>query len=205
MEPVSSNTLNKATDNRQAKRKEWSKAILVLVVVYIALGYALLEAGLTFRSPQVQMLRMCFGLCIPSLLLTSIILALGKGRLQRFCELLLILSLVAAWLLGNDGISHDRTETHHFSRDRHVEESYRDYGAFGTSDHSIMAKQGSGPFFYHFVAERGYIQPYPDVGKEINGKVVVKYRVFGKAITRDLDEWLAGKPGTSKTDSDSDN
>lgn len=196
LEPVSSNTLNKATDNRQSKRKEWLKAILVLVIVYFVFSFTLGSAHLMFRSPQMQMLRIGFGLCMPTLLLTSIVLALGKGCLQRFCELLLILSLVAAALLGFIGISLDRTDTYHFSRDRHVEKSYADQGALGSSAHSIMAQQGWGPFFYRFEAEG--VDTYPTVGKEINGKVEVKYSQGGKTITRDLDEWLAGKPGTSE-------
>ncbi len=202
LEPVSSNTLNKATDNRQAKRKEWLKAILVLVIVYVVLSFMLGSAQLMFRSPQMQMLRIGFGLCIPSLLLTSIVLAHGKGCLQRFCELLLILSVLAASLLGFLAISLDVTQTHHFSRDRHVEASYVENGAFGSSAHSILAKQGWGPFFYRFVAEGA--ETYPTVGKEINGKVEVRYRHDGKTITRDLDEWLAGKPATSEISSDSD-
>ena len=153
MEPVSSNTLNKATDNRQAKRKEWSKAILVLVISYFVFSFTLGTAHLIFRSPQMQMLRIGFGLCMPTLLLTSIVLALGKGCLQRFCELLLILSVFAAALIGFMAISLNVTETHHFSRDRHVETSYVDNGALGSSAHSIVAKEGWGTFFYHFVAE----------------------------------------------------
>lgn len=196
MEPVSSNTLNKATDNRQAKRKEWSKAILVLVISYVVFSFTLGTAHLIFRSPQMQMLRIGFGLCMPTLLLTSIVLALGKGCLQRFCELLLILSVFAASLLGFMAISLNVTETHHFSQDRHVEKSYVDNGALGSSAHSILAKQGWGPFFYRFVAEGA--DTYPTVGKEINGKVEVKYKQDGKTITRDLDEWLAGKPGSSE-------
>ncbi len=202
MEPVSSITLNNATDNRQAKRKEWLKAIVVLVIVYVTLSFMLGSAHLMFRSPQMQMLRIGFGLCVPTLILTSIVLALGKGCLQRFCELLLILSVFAASLLGFMVISLNVTETHHFSRDRHVETSYIENGALGSSAHSILAKQGWGPLFYHF--EAAGADTYPTVGKEINGKVEVKYKQDGKTITRDLDEWLAGKPVTSKTDGDSD-
>jgi hypothetical protein len=200
LEPVSSIILNKATDNRQAKRKEWSKAILVLVIVYFVFSFTLGSAHLMFRSPQMQMLRIGFGLCMPTLLLTSIVLALGKGCLQRFCELLLILSVFAASLLGFMVISLNVTDTHHFSRDRLVETSYIENGALGSSAHSILAKQGWGPLFYHF--EAAGADTYPTVGKEINGKVVVKYKQDGKTITRDLDEWLAGKPATSEISSE---
>lgn len=196
VESASSDAHQKALANRQAKRKEWSKVILTAVIIYLALNCSLGFAQLEFRSRQVEILREEFALCIPSLLLTSAILSLGKGCLQRICELLLCIALLVLPLLVFTCFTLNTTTIHHFSRDRQVEASYVDNGAFGSSAHSIKAKQGWGPFFYHIKSEG--IDTYPFIGQEIDGEVEVKYDKDGMTVTRDLDEWLAGRPGSKK-------
>lgn len=170
--------------------------ILVSVIVFIACNVLMLTNHLEFKSPQLQQMRLWFGLSIPSLLLTSIILHLGKGCLQRFCELLLIISVPCVPLMAFCIGYLFPSTTHNFSRDRQIEENYVENGALGSSAHSIIAKKEWGPFFYRCIEEG--IDTYPFVGKEQNGKVFVRYEQDGLTVSRDLDEWLAGKPGTWK-------
>jgi hypothetical protein len=180
----------------QNRRNEWAVFILVSVIVFIACNVLMLTNHLEFKSPQLQQMRLWFGLSIPSLLLTSIILHLGKGCLQRFCELLLIISVPCVPLMAFCIGYLFPSTTHNFSRDRQIEENYVENGALGSSAHSIIAKKEWGPFFYRCIEEG--IDTYPFVGKEQNGKVFVRYEQDGLTVSRDLDEWLAGKPGTWK-------
>ena len=180
----------------QNRRNEWAVFILVSVIVFIACNVLMLTNHLEFKSPQLQQMRLWFGLSIPSLLLTSIILHLGKGCLQRFCELLLIISVPCVPLMAFCIGYLFPSTTHNFSRDRQIEENYVENGALGSYAHSIIAKKEWGPFFYRCIEEG--IDTYPFIGKEQNGKVFVRYEQDGLTVSRDLDEWLAGKPGTWK-------
>lgn len=180
----------------QNRRNEWAVFILVSVIVFIACNVLMLTNHLEFKSPQLQQMRLWFGLSIPSLLLTSIILHLGKGCLQRFCELLLIISVPCVPLMAFCIGYLFPSTTHNFSRDRQIKENYVENGALGSSAHSIIAKKEWGPFFYRCIEEG--IETYPFIGKEQNGKVFVRYQQDGLTVSRDLDEWLAGKPGTWK-------
>jgi hypothetical protein len=180
----------------QHRRNEWAVVILVTVIVFIVCNFLLLRNNLEFKSPQLQQMRLWFALSIPSLLLTSIILHLGKGCLQRSCELLLIISVPCVPLLAFCIGYLCPSTAHNFSRDRQVEENYVENGALGSSAHSIIAKKEWGPFFYRCTHEA--IDTYPFIGKEQNGKVFIRYKQDGLTVSRDLDEWLAGKPGTWK-------
>lgn len=182
--------------DNQNRRNEWAVFILVSVIVFIACNVLMLTNHLEFKSPQLQQMRLWFGLSIPALLLTSTILHLGKGCLQRFCELLLIISVPCVPLMAFCIGYLFPSTTHNFSRDRQIEENYVENGALGSSAHSIIAKKEWGPFFYRCIEEG--IDTYPFVGKEQNGKVFVRYEQDGLTVSRDLDEWLAGKPGTWK-------
>lgn len=196
MEQASARNRSGTPIDSQNRRNEWAVFILVSVIVFIACNVLMLTNHLEFKSPQLQQMRLWFGLSIPSLLLTSIILHLGKGCLQRFCELLLIISVPCVPLMAFCIGYLFPSTTHNFSRDRQIEENYVENGALGSSAHSIIAKKEWGPFFYRCIEEG--IDTYPFVGKEQNGKVFVRYEQDGLTVSRDLDEWLAGKPGTWK-------
>lgn len=61
---------------------------------------------------------------------------------------------------------------------------------------NIEETNGPWPFFYRCIHEA--IETYPFIGNEQNGKVFIRYKQDGLTVSRDLDEWLAGKPGTWK-------
>ncbi|CAN5564963.1 hypothetical protein BH11CYA1_BH11CYA1_48870 [soil metagenome] len=63
---------------------------------------------------------------------------------------------------------------------------------------SIRANKGWGPFLYKYTGE-GDLDDEPMVGKEVNGKVMVSYSIYGQPICRDLDDWLDNKPEVKVT------
>ncbi len=182
---------SKTLKTNQAKRNEWAAAILIAVIVYIVANLLLFYAHIEFVSAEVQQMRLWFGFSIPSLLLLSIVLNVGKGCLQRFCEILLVISTILVPMLAFGFNALFPSRVHNFRNGRQVTEAYVENGACGSCAHEIVARKGWGPFFYRRKCVA--IDTYPTIGKEINGKVKVSYEAHGMTITRDLDEWLNSK------------
>lgn len=84
------------------------------------------------------------------------------------------------------------TEDQYFSNGRLVRISEGDQGALGSGPTNLSVGQAWGPFFYKMRSTP--VNQYPTIGKEIDGKVKLKYAVDSIPQVRDLDDLLAGKP-----------
>jgi len=176
--------------------QQWRKVAALTIftsnIALLMLVFSMVQNDLTFKFEiwDAIALRAMLIAMTPASLFVSMGLVIS-GWERKLCLVLFIICLPVGLLVcGLIGLV-NHTDYYYFSNDRRVDSIWGDQGALGTGPLAIAVNKGWGPIFYK--RQCLSIEKAPTIGKEINGKVQLRYSTDGIEKVRDLDNLLSGK------------